>query len=368
MPRVTISGYYGFNNAGDEAMLSAIIRSIGERMDGVEFLVLSADPEQTSREHGVESVRRTDLKRILRELKRTDLLISGGGSLLQDVTSGRSLGYYVGIIYLGRKLCRRVMLYGHGVGPVRRWLGRTMVRIVLNGVDLITVRDRDSALELERLRVTRPPVVVTADPAFALEQDINPELGARILREELGLPSGLAAVGISLRPARESGRYLRLVSAVADMISERLRANVVFVPMQWPQDKEISQRAAGLMRNNAYVLKRRHSFSELLQIISSLQLVAGMRLHSLIFAAIAGVPVVGLACDPKISSFLGAIGEKPAVDFEDISVDQLFFKLEQAFRRAPLDRDAKSREISNMRRMALRNAEMAVELLRSRRR
>lgn len=363
MPRVTVSGYYGFDNAGDEAMLSGIIRSISERMSGVEFLVLSANPAQTSSEHRVEAIRRTDLAGIVRELKRTDLLISGGGSLLQDVTSERSLGYYLGIIYLGRILSRRVMLYGHGIGPIRRSIGRSMVRWVVNGVDLVTVRDRESAAELERLGVTRPPVVITADPALALDLNVDPHEGLRLLRESNDIKTEKPLVGISLRPLAEKRDYIRLVATAADGIAERFDAGIVFVPMQWPYDKEISEQAASLMRFPVHVLRRRHSFVELLQIIGCLKLMAGMRLHSLIFAAMAGVPVLGLACDPKINSFLETIGEKPITDMVNLSVEEILLRVEGILRSPPRDGNAVMTEMQEMRRMALRNADLAVELL-----
>ena len=46
--KIVISGYYGFNNAGDEAMLSAIIQSLRSTFDTPEITVISGSPAKTS--------------------------------------------------------------------------------------------------------------------------------------------------------------------------------------------------------------------------------------------------------------------------------------------------------------------------------
>ncbi|HFB39150.1 MAG TPA: polysaccharide pyruvyl transferase CsaB, partial [Oceanithermus sp.] len=50
---VGIGGYYGYRNAGDEAILLAMAREIRAR--GLEALVLSASPQETAETLGVEA-------------------------------------------------------------------------------------------------------------------------------------------------------------------------------------------------------------------------------------------------------------------------------------------------------------------------
>ena len=95
MSKILISGYYGFANAGDEAMLTAIIESLRQVEKNVELTVLSGNPEDTAAKHQVCSVYRFNPLGIIRAMKDSELIISGGGSLLQDVTSKRSLLYYL---------------------------------------------------------------------------------------------------------------------------------------------------------------------------------------------------------------------------------------------------------------------------------
>lgn len=116
--RVVISGYYGFDNMGDEMVLAGILAGLRRLDPGVRVTVLSAHPAATAREHGVDAVSRTHLPSILAALARADLLISGGGSLLQDVTGPFNIPYYVGVMELARLRGVPVMMMAQGIGPV----------------------------------------------------------------------------------------------------------------------------------------------------------------------------------------------------------------------------------------------------------
>ena len=100
MAKVLISGYYGFSNAGDEAMLTAIVDSLKREAPDTVITVISGHPRSTCALHDVKSIGRFDFPAILRAMAGTDLLLSGGGSLLQNVTSHFSLFYYLSISLL----------------------------------------------------------------------------------------------------------------------------------------------------------------------------------------------------------------------------------------------------------------------------
>ena len=118
MSKIVISGYYGFANAGDEAMLTAIIKALRSTEKSVDLTVLSGNPEATAAKHRVSSIYRFNPLEIFKSLYDCELLLSGGGSLLQDVTSKRSLLYYLSIIALGIILKKKVMLFAQGIGPI----------------------------------------------------------------------------------------------------------------------------------------------------------------------------------------------------------------------------------------------------------
>jgi polysaccharide pyruvyl transferase CsaB len=198
MAEYLVSGYYGDNNAGDEAILAGIIRSIRGLDPEATFTVISLKAARTRAIHGVKAVSRNDFQNTWRAIGRADLLISGGGSLLQDVTSTKSLVYYLGIMTMGRLQRTPVMVYAQGIGPITRPVGRLAVPRVFSGVAMITVRDKESAETLNQLGAIRPAVTVTADAALALGPS-DPEWGATLLRD-VGVSTDRPILGVSVRP------------------------------------------------------------------------------------------------------------------------------------------------------------------------
>lgn len=65
----------------------------------------------------------------------------GGGSLLQDTTSTRSLFYYLSVIRCAELLGKPVMLYANGIGPVHKPANRRRVKRVVERAALVTLRD-----------------------------------------------------------------------------------------------------------------------------------------------------------------------------------------------------------------------------------
>lgn len=197
MNKLVISGYYGFGNAGDEAMLLAMVDALRAIDPQVEITVISGNPEDTRRRHEVAAVHRLNLWGIAKAICSSDLLISGGGSLLQDVTSGRSIFYYLGIMQIACLLRRPIMLYAQGIGPIRSKTARAFMKHIGNCIAGGTVRDEGSLTELAGLGVVTPNVTVTADPVLALSP-VAAESGRAII-EKLGLSGEGPLIGFSVR-------------------------------------------------------------------------------------------------------------------------------------------------------------------------
>ena len=229
MKRIVVSGYYGAKNAGDEAMLAAMLEVLGDLDPELHITVISADPEDTERRHGVHAVGALDAGKIFSAVRRADLLISGGGSLLQNVTSRRSLYYYMAVILLALLLGRRVMLYAQGVGPVTGRFACRCMRWLGNRVSLITVRDEGSMAELRRLGITRPPMECTADPVLGI-RPVGREAGRAILAQ-YGADGAKPVIGVSVRDWQGWQHYKEILAEISDAIVRELDARVVFLPM-----------------------------------------------------------------------------------------------------------------------------------------
>jgi polysaccharide pyruvyl transferase CsaB len=288
--KVLLSGYYGFGNAGDEALLEGLLT--GLRAAGHKPLVLSGEPRATTALHGVPARHR--VRGLLAALLECEALVSGGGGLLQDKTSAASLRYYLGVVRLARLLGKRVVVYAQSLGPLSP-AGKREVARALRGVPA-AARDRASQELLVAMGV---PAVLTADPALLLPPPDAPTgdgkpllLIPRAGHPELG--DGLAAVGrhflgqdrrvalLALHPAEDDGELARLSAATPG-------AEVV---------------AAADHR-------------QALSLVGAAGLVISARLHGLILAAAAGTPFLGLVYDPKVAGFLadaGAAGFEPPLD------------------------------------------------------
>ncbi|MEN6412977.1 MAG: polysaccharide pyruvyl transferase CsaB [Veillonellales bacterium] len=361
MSEIVISGYYGFANAGDEAMLTAMIEVLTDLDPEVKLTVISGNPVDTRERHGVAAIHRLNYPEIVRVLSHSDLLISGGGSLLQDVTSDRSLYYYLSIMMLAKKLGKPVMLYAQGIGPVRGSLAKGAMRYIGNMVDLITVRDEGSRDELKRLKVYKPPVYVTADPVVAMHP-VDKQIGRSILRQH-GLEGASPLVGISVREWKDWSYYKQVLAQTSDKITAEFGARIIFLPMQCPEDLTVAQKVAGRTCRPATVLNEKYTTSELLSIIGNMDMLIGVRLHALIFAAIMHVPMIGISYDPKIDRFLETLGEQHVGTLKNVTVDHLLDKVRSLWPEINQPNRRREERIHALREKACYNAELAMELV-----
>ncbi|MDA8096468.1 MAG: polysaccharide pyruvyl transferase CsaB [Desulforudis sp.] len=358
--RVLVSGYYGFNNAGDEAILYALVQALRRRRTNLELTVLSAMPEATAQTYGVHSIPRRQLPVVLREMRRTDLFIMGGGGLLQDTTSLASLQYYLGLVAMADACGRKVFFYGQGIGPIRTGVGRRMTRTLVNRVAAITVRDEESRRELAEIGVRRPRITVTADPVLGIEPEPAWMEQGRFVLDEMGL-AGAPVAGISMRPWPSAPEYVHAVAAAGDRLAgEGWR--VLFLPFHHPGDLEVCRETAALMRAPATVLEKPCDFSELIGICTHLDLAIGMRLHFLVFAVLAGVPLVGLPYDPKVSRFLGRLGLDPGLPGV-ITPEDIAGRLAYVFEHRAAVQATMQERLIHLRRAALATADLAVATL-----
>lgn len=289
--RLVVSGYYGYGNAGDEAVLAAMVTAFRRRDSRIELVVVSGDPADTRRVHGVAATGR-GLAATLRALLSSHGLVSGGGGLLQDRSSTRSLLYYAAVMLLARALRRPVFVYGQGVGPIRGRIGRAAAGMALRGAAYLSVRDQTSLDAARALGVLRP-IEVTADPAIALD----------VPRASRGL------IVVAMRDAPGwDGFADALIDALRELGETR---RVTFVAMDGARDRALAISLATRLGGSADVAEQ-GDLGALGALIGSADLVIGMRLHALVLAAAAGVPFIGLPYDEKVAAFAAAVRQPTA--------------------------------------------------------
>ena len=361
MPKVVISGYYGFHNSGDEAILFAMSQALKNLIPDIEITVLSKAPEYTRQEFRVAAVSRDNPGAAFQAIRKADLLISGGGGLLQDITSPRSIIYYLGVMVMALMTGTPVFCYAQGIGPVRTGFARRAVSLVVNRVKWVTVRDEDSKRELAEMGVDRPPVQVTADPVLGLDPaNLEGESGLRILTS-LGAGSGPLA-GISVIPGKGLSHYKEVLARVADdLMADGWQ--VLLIPMHNPVDIEPCHEVAALMNSNPLVLDAATNYKELLSIAANLDLAVGMRLHFLIFSALFGVPLVGIPYDPKVNRFLRLIGREPDFNIADLDYDRLSQQVNYVLNNRESVTNNMKERLRDLQSAALSNATQVAKLL-----
>ncbi len=333
MARIALSGYYGFHNIGDEAILDALICALRRHQPDVELIVFSFDPSHTSRTYGVEAVSRTHLPSVTRALRRADLLVSGGGGLLQDVTSIRSVPYYLGIMEMAMLLRTRVAVYAQGIGPLRNRFNCRWVKSVLSRVDFVSVRDRASAQFLAALGLKRE-IKITSDPVFFFEPPTREEVEAFWEAHDVKISRNEPLVGIVLRPYPGETAFDRKIMDVigrgCNYLEREFGARLVFLPCHLQKDLPLARELASQSSSRSVIFEKNLSPREVLSLVGGLNLMIGMRLHALIFAAICGVPFIALPYDPKVNAFLKYMGEKQPPPLEELTFQQLLKGLEGA--------------------------------------
>lgn len=320
--RLVLSGYYGFGNSGDEAVLQSILlalQSEGERQGvRIDPIVLSIRPEQTAAMYGVKAVHRMRFADVSQALRECDGLISGGGSLLQDTTGIKTIPYYLAILRLAQFYRKPTFIYAQGIGPVRRPLFFPFIRTVYKKCRYISVRDEESAALLKRMGLTRNTIEVVPDPVMGLT-----------------LKSGFApsnrtkpVIGVSVRFWNKDRSELDALAEALRSIAGQRPVTIRMLPFHLPDDVDASsyvmERIGSLPVHSDMELKQNAIHpQDMLGEVSDCDVLIGMRLHSLIYAASQKVPLIGISYDPKIDQFLNRLGMAAAATTERFDPNQV---------------------------------------------
>lgn len=370
MTRVLISGYYGYGNLGDEAILAATAAMFRAKAPDVELLALSANPANTEHWHGVRAVPRFGLSTLWASLKSADLFLQGGGGLLQDVTSWRSPLYYTGQLVAARLAGTPAMLWAQGIGPLTGAFARQTVRLALKGVAAGSVRDAESVAELQRLGMPADRIALTADPVLMLPP-ADPSAADPILTQA-GLDPRRPFIAIAIRPWQSwYERQLKSFTAVISQLANQEGVQVLMVAFQHSVDRHLADEAAYCIGSRPAGAAPRVgaltwpiSAPEMMAVLGRAQFVVGMRLHSLIMAAAMGVPALGLVYDPKVEAFSQLAGYPYLNSIGALSEGETWSRtLFQAWQSQDGQRRFLSQRLPELQAAAWQNVDLALRLL-----
>jgi polysaccharide pyruvyl transferase CsaB len=289
--QAVICGYYGKGNAGDEALLMSLLQMLPTEVTPI---VLSANPKETQTRYQVRSCYNRSSLDILKVLRKSQAFIWGGGSLMQDVTSLASPLYYASLMAWAQKLGLKTIAWAQGIGPLNHPLTKWVTKQVLWGCEDISVRDQASAQLLESWRISP---TIAPDPVWALHSLSVPNL--------ITVPNPRVAVCLRPHPQLTPQRLQSLTDALIEF-QQQAQTSIVLIPFQVMQDEAIALSISAQLPGPYQIISRDNP-QELKGLFREVEMVIGMRYHSLIMAASEGCHCFALSYDPKVSQLMTQI-------------------------------------------------------------
>lgn len=350
MKKILLAGYYGFGNLGDEAILEMAIKQILEITDRKNITVLSGNKEVTRTKYNVNTIDRYNVFSIVNQLMKSDALVFGGGSLLQDITSKRSIYYYLFLIRLAKLMNNKVIMLSQGIGPIVNEKSKKAVQSTLGLVDYITVRDRHSKEFLESFGMDSNKISLSTDPV------INLRAGENYIFKH----SGRKKVCFSLRNWKNTDVSQKISKLALKLIENNIEC--CFIPFYYNEDLELIDEVEKSIGDKAVYYKEKLTTNEAFDIIKGMDVLVGVRLHSLIFAAAANVPFVAVSYDHKVDHFVSSVNMKVACSIDNIDVDLLYNEIIEKINNEDVEKKKLLKSVEDLRELTKINYKILKEL------
>ncbi len=289
--RAVLCGYYGLGNGGDEALLASVLQMLPQHVTPI---VLSGNPTQTRERYGVESCDRWSFWQVVQALRRSQILIWGGGSLMQDTTSRLSPWYYGGLMKLAQLMGLQTIAWAQGIGPLTRPSTTILAKHVFQACTQVSVRDSGSAALLTEWQI---PFIQAPDPVWAL--DATPVAALE------DLPTPRVAVNLRSHPNLTPARLECLTQALIDF-QKATQTFILLLPFQVSRDLPLVEAIQPRLSGVSKILVLEHP-QELKGVFRGVDMVIAMRLHGLIMAAAEGCRCFALSYDPKVSQVMASL-------------------------------------------------------------
>lgn len=283
MKKVVISGYYGFENYGDEISLQVIVNALKEQ--GINIVAFSSNPELTSTENGISSFYTFDLFDIIKQTFVSDVLISGGGSLLQDKTSAKSFIYYIAVILIAKILGKKVVIFSQGFAPLKYKILEKLLQAVLKNIDYISVRDNESRQYLQNLGLTPKTF---SDCVWALNRVTSVKKNKLV---------------IQLREWKQLSD--EKIEIIAKLIAEKYpHTKIEILPLHEEKDFEICEKLYEELRELKLdaELHKHLTTKEVTEVLTSARSIIAMRYHACLVGLKHNANILALSYDEKVNN------------------------------------------------------------------
>ena len=366
---ITMIGAYGSSeekfvrNIGDNAILLSMLKTF-ETLN-TKLLIGVIDEEGSYSRWGKEFKRKKtwgDSEYWSNIVNQTKVLVFGGGGLFQDYGNSWKAPTKILLTMLPFWIAGKpIMWYSIGVGPLVTLLGRRSTRYAAKISDVITLRDRDSAVVLKQIGVDEKKVLVTADTVFSMKMKRD-----NIARDN-------ETIGLALCPfykvvyndEKKNEIFVKESTAIVNRLTEngwRVKLYSFHTKTDHELNKEIVEKCN--KRERVEMVRNDINVEEMIDEYSSLRALIGMRFHSIVFSIITSTPVVIIPYHPKVRSFSIENGlTKAMVPMENYEYEYIKEKLDVVLKEKKKG-ELRAEKISNacMRKMEI-NKNALIKLL-----
>ena len=357
---LVIGGYFGCGNIGDDLILRGFLTAARDTDPTLRVVALTRQPRADARRFGVPCRARRNPFAVVAALLRADAFLCGGGSLLQNATSNRSLSYYLHLLRASR-ICRtRTALYAAGLGPLHGKRARRKTSKTLTRCQYISLRDPVSFRLAERLGLDRALLHEGADPALFLPTP--PDTRTAFLLREMGLTERTAYFCVILKGGWDTVDACRITAAASRMVAKRYALTPVFLVFDRKRDGRATRVAAAVL--GAPLLHLREG-QDAAAVLAGARFSVTMRLHAMILSSAVGVPSLGIctnAHDPKIPAFAAQCAQQ-ALPRSNLSVGSLVDRMEKLLQSRDALRPVLLSAVADLRKKAKKDLENILALL-----
>jgi polysaccharide pyruvyl transferase CsaB len=225
------------------------------------------------------------MSEIFKAIYKSDYLISGGGSLLQDATSLKSLIYYLLVICIALFLRKKVIIFAQGIGPINNPIGQQLTKTILRFCNYLSVRDIKS---YELLKSWGINADLVCDPIFSTK---------------IEEPQKNPVVAVQLRD------YKTVTKDFIDRLAQKIiqefpNKSIEIFSFQDSIDLERCNQLANAIKmlspdSNVAVFNEL-SDEDVIEKISKAEYLIAMRFHAIIVGLLSSVKTLGINYDIKV--------------------------------------------------------------------
>lgn len=363
---------YGFGNIGDDAILQGLVFII---QNAVPDSLITVGTKNGNRlnflSNNIRYISCFNIQENIAAIKGCDLFVSGGGTMIGDEnTLSFPLEYNLRLISIAKLLGKRVAMLAIGANRLRTDDGSRLAKNIIKLCDMITVRDNESVTICTENGAKPDNVFKTADPAFLLKGRESKR--TKELKKRIASKGKVFGVNVTNEAWKDIDGFKIEIAKVCDTVYSEYGYMPVFfcneVRDESYYDHYANKQTASFLKCDHVVLEPiYYTPEEMIDVITSFEFVLGLRMHALIFAALANKPFVAVSRVDKVDNFMNLFGLESSANIEDIKSDAVVDNIQKVISAADRLKDQISKTIPSLRKECLKNISLIENMLSNKR-